>query len=95
MDSIEKFDFITSVYCVEVGKDGQRLSGRGNRSSIQSILSQDDCSCEQICLNPSLEVFLMSVRLYVGNLPKEEVNRDELHAVFERLAVELLDDLIG
>ncbi len=24
----------------------------------------------------------MSVRLYVGNLPKEEVNRDELHAVF-------------
>ena len=24
----------------------------------------------------------MSVRLYVGNLPKEDVNRDELHAVF-------------
>jgi RNA recognition motif-containing protein len=24
----------------------------------------------------------MSVRLYVGNLPKEEVNRDELHSVF-------------
>lgn len=24
----------------------------------------------------------MSVRLYVGNLPKEEVNRDELHAIF-------------
>ncbi|HBB32833.1 MAG TPA: RNA-binding protein [Cyanobacteria bacterium UBA8803] len=24
----------------------------------------------------------MSVRLYVGNLPKEQVNRDELHAVF-------------
>ncbi len=24
----------------------------------------------------------MSIRLYVGNLPKEEVNRDELHAVF-------------
>ncbi|HEY9667675.1 MAG TPA: RNA-binding protein [Coleofasciculaceae cyanobacterium] len=24
----------------------------------------------------------MSVRLYVGNLPKEEINRDELHAVF-------------
>lgn len=27
----------------------------------------------------------MSVRLYVGNLPKEEVNRDELHAVFEQV----------
>ena len=24
----------------------------------------------------------MSVRLYVGNLPKEDVNRDELHSVF-------------
>lgn len=24
----------------------------------------------------------MSVRLYVGNLPKEDVDRDELHAVF-------------
>lgn len=24
----------------------------------------------------------MSVRLYVGNLPKDDVNRDELHAVF-------------
>lgn len=24
----------------------------------------------------------MSVRLYVGNLPKDEVNRDELHAIF-------------
>jgi RNA recognition motif-containing protein len=24
----------------------------------------------------------MSIRLYVGNLPKEDVNRDELHAVF-------------
>ncbi|HEY9651722.1 MAG TPA: RNA-binding protein, partial [Coleofasciculaceae cyanobacterium] len=24
----------------------------------------------------------MSVRLYVGNLPKEEVNRDELQALF-------------
>ncbi|MGQ4648906.1 RNA recognition motif domain-containing protein [Lyngbya aestuarii] len=24
----------------------------------------------------------MSVRLYVGNLPKEEINRDELHAIF-------------
>ena len=27
----------------------------------------------------------MSVRLYVGNLPKEDVNRDELHAVFAEL----------
>lgn len=27
----------------------------------------------------------MSVRLYVGNLPKEEVNRDELHAVFAEI----------
>jgi RNA recognition motif-containing protein len=24
----------------------------------------------------------MSIRLYVGNLPKEDVDRDELHAVF-------------
>lgn len=24
----------------------------------------------------------MSVRLYVGNLPKDQVNRDELHAIF-------------
>ncbi len=28
----------------------------------------------------------MSVRLYVGNLPKEEVNRDELHAVFAEIS---------
>lgn len=27
----------------------------------------------------------MSVRLYVGNLPKEDVNRDELHAVFAEI----------
>ena len=27
----------------------------------------------------------MSVRLYVGNLPKEDVNRDELHNVFAEL----------
>ena len=27
----------------------------------------------------------MSVRLYVGNLPKEEVDRDELHAVFAEM----------
>ena len=24
----------------------------------------------------------MSIRLYIGNLPKEEVNRDELQAIF-------------
>jgi RNA recognition motif-containing protein len=30
----------------------------------------------------NLEEFLMSVRLYVGNLPKEDVDRDELHAIF-------------
>jgi RNA recognition motif-containing protein len=30
----------------------------------------------------NLEEFLMSIRLYVGNLPKEDVDRDELHAVF-------------
>lgn len=27
----------------------------------------------------------MSVRLYVGNLPKEDVDRDELHAIFAEL----------
>jgi RNA recognition motif-containing protein len=35
-----------------------------------------------MCLNPTLEVSLMSVRLYVGNLPKDDVDRDELHAIF-------------
>jgi RNA recognition motif-containing protein len=33
----------------------------------------------------NLEEFLMSVRLYVGNLPKEDVDRDELHAIFAEL----------
>ncbi|NEP15244.1 MAG: RNA-binding protein [Symploca sp. SIO1A3] len=27
----------------------------------------------------------MSIRLYVGNLPKEQVNRDELHALFAEM----------
>ena len=35
-----------------------------------------------IFFHSSLEVSSMSVRLYIGNLPKEEVDRQELQAVF-------------
>lgn len=51
---------------------------RQSNPSLASITAGVSC----LCLNPSLEVSLMSVRLYVGNLPKEDVDRDELHAVF-------------
>jgi RNA recognition motif-containing protein len=33
-------------------------------------------------VDSSLEVMSMSVRLYIGNLPKEEIDRQELQAVF-------------
>ncbi|NEP60767.1 MAG: RNA-binding protein [Symploca sp. SIO2G7] len=36
----------------------------------------------------------MSVRLYVGNLPKEQVNRDELHAIFAEMDQSITTKLI-
>ncbi|NET55112.1 MAG: RNA-binding protein [Symploca sp. SIO2E6] len=36
----------------------------------------------------------MSVRLYVGNLPKEQVNRDELHALFAEMDQSITTKLI-
>lgn len=53
-------------------------------ASIPFVISQAQVNSfvTHISLHPPPEVDFMSVRLYIGNLPKEEVDRQELQAVF-------------